>query len=94
MLAEPMTFDDQLDRYFGTRDLAAVAPAAMEAAVERMRVDLGLAADAGSRFALWCLLFTLGEAPDIDETFEERAEGELARRFMELSERDSSAGQV
>lgn len=83
-----MTFDDQLERYFGTRDLAAVSPAAMEAAVERMRVDLGLATDTGSRFALWCLLFTLGEAPDIDETFEERAEAELARRFMELSEMD------
>lgn len=89
-----MTFDDQLDRYFGTRDLAAVAPAAMEAAVERMRVDLGLATDAGSRFALWCLLFTLGEAPNIDETFEERAEAELARRFMELSEMDHGEPQA
>ncbi len=83
-----MTFDDQLERYFGTRDLAAIDPAAMDAAVERMRVDLGLATDAGAQFALWCLLFTLGQAPDIDETFEGRSERDLARQFMEMSEMD------
>lgn len=81
-----MTFDDQLERYFGTRDLAAVAPAAMDAAVERMLVDLGLATDAGTRYALWCLLFTLGAAPDVDETFEDRAERELARQFIEMAD--------
>lgn len=83
-----MTFDDQLERYFGTRDLAAVDPAAMDAAVERMLVDLGLATDAGSRFALWCLLFTLGAAPDIDETFEDRSERDFARQFIEMAEAD------
>lgn len=83
-----MTFDDQLERYFATCDLAAVDPTAMGAAVERMQVDLGLATDAGSRFALWCLLFTLGQAPDIDGTFEVRSERELARQFMEISETD------
>ena len=83
-----MTFDDQLDRYFGTRDPAHVEPAAIDAAIERMRVDLGLATDDGTRFALWCLLFTLGAAPDIDETFEDRTGRDLARRFIELTNRD------
>ena len=80
-----MTFEDRLERFLGTRDLAAVDPTAMGAAVEHMQVDLGLATDAGSRFALWCLLFTLGEAPDIDETFEHRSERDLARQFMGLA---------
>ena len=83
-----MDMADLMQRYFGTRDLAAVDPAAMDAAVERMLVDLGLATDAGSRFALWCLLFTLGAAPDIDETFEDRPERDLARQFMEMAEMD------
>lgn len=82
-----MTFEDQLERYFGTRDPAAIAPQAVDAAVDRMRVDLGLAGDSGSRFAIWCMLFMFGQAPDIDDTFAERSERELARQFIEMSER-------
>jgi len=36
-----MDFDDQLFRYFGTADLTALTPAAVEAGTERMRVDSG-----------------------------------------------------
>lgn len=81
-----MTFEDQLERYFGTRDPSSIAPQAVAAAVERMEVDLGLASDAGTRFAIWCMLFMFGRAPDIDETFADRAERDLARQFIELSE--------
>lgn len=81
-----MTFEDQLERYFGTRDPSAIAPQAVSAAVERMQVDLGLATVPGERFALWCMLFLFGQAPDIDETFAERSERELARDFIEMSE--------
>lgn len=81
-----MTFEDQLERYFGTRDPSQIAPQAVAAAVERMQVDLGLAKDAGSRFAIWCLLFMFGQAPDIDETFADRADRDLARQFIEMSE--------
>lgn len=81
-----MTFEDQLERYFGTRDPSGIAPSAVAAAMERMRVDLGLATDAGSRFAIWCLLFMFGDAPDIDETFPDRSERDLARQFIEMSE--------
>ncbi len=35
-------FDDQLRRYFGSDDLEAIAPEALGAGIERMRVDLGL----------------------------------------------------
>jgi len=82
-----MNFDDQLRRYFGTTDLAAVAPAALDAGIERMLVDVGLTTDRGERFALWTLLHTLGAAPDLDIVFKDPAEREAARNFMELLER-------
>ncbi len=82
-----MTFEDQLERYFGTRDPAAIAPQAVDAAIERMQVDLGLSTVPGERFALWCMLFMFGQAPDIDATFADRSERDLARDFIEMSER-------
>ena len=82
-----MDFDDQLRRYFGTADLEAVPPPALAAGVERMRVDFGLESDRGRRFALWSLLFLLGGAPDLD-AFEDPADRDAARDFMEMMERE------
>ena len=79
-----MNFDDQIRRYFGTSNLAEVAPAALEAGIEHMLVDLGLTKDAGERFALWALLHTLGASPDLDAVFEDPQEREAARNFMDL----------
>jgi hypothetical protein len=81
-----MNFDDQIRRYFGTSDLAAVPPEALAAGIERMKVDLGLTEDRGERFALWALLHTLGSAPDLDVVFESQADREAARNFMDLIE--------
>ena len=81
-----MQFDDQLHRYFGTTDLAAVTPGAMAAGVERMQVDLGLETAPERRFALWSLLFILGAAPDLDTAFDNEADRNSARNFMELME--------
>ena len=47
-------------------DLASIPPSAIEAGVERMRVDLGLEQDRGRRFALWAVMHMLGAAPDLD----------------------------
>ncbi|WP_343519326.1 hypothetical protein [Sphingomonas sp.] len=80
-----MDFDDQLRRYFGSSDLASIPPAAVEAGVERMRVDLGLEQDRGRRFALWAVMHMLGAAPDLDVAFEDPAEREAARNFMDLT---------
>ncbi len=80
-----MDFDDQLRRYFGTADLAAIPPAGLEAGVERMRVDLGLEQDRARRFALWALLHMLGSAPDLDVAFADVADREAARNFMDLT---------
>jgi hypothetical protein len=82
-----MNFDDQFRRYFGTADLAAIAPTALAAGVEHMRVDLGMEQDRGRRFALWALLHMLGEAPDLDAAFKDSADRDAARDFMEMMER-------
>ena len=79
-----MDFDEQLRRYFGTADLASVPPAGREAGLEHMRVDLGLAADPAQRFVLWALLYTMGEAPDLDVAFKDESEREAARNLMDL----------
>jgi hypothetical protein len=82
-----MDLDDQLRRYFGTAGLESVAPAALEAGIERMRVDLGLEKDRGNRFALWALLHMLGAAPDLDIAFPDERDREAARNFMDLADR-------
>lgn len=79
-----MNLDDQIRRYFGTSDLASVPPEALGAGIERMKVDLGLTRDRGERFALWALLHSLGSAPDLDVAFEDAADREAARNFMDL----------
>jgi hypothetical protein len=80
-----MNLEDQFLRYFGTADIAAVTPEALAAGIEHMRVDFGLERDRGRRFALWSLMYMLGDAPDLDVAFEGEAEREAARNFMDLA---------
>jgi hypothetical protein len=80
-----MDFNDQLRRYFGSADLAALHPEALAAGIERMQVDLGLEKDRSRRFAIWALLHMLGAAPDLDVAFKEEADREAARNFMDLA---------
>ena len=82
-----MDFDDQLQRYFGTADLSAIEPEAMEAGIEHMRVDFGLEKDRGRRFALWALLYMLGTPRDLDKAFEDEADRNSARDFMDMMDR-------
>ena len=82
-----MLLDDQLRRYFGTDDIAAIPPTALTAGVERIQVDFGLEKDRARRFALWALLHMLGAAPDLDVAFKDDADRDAARTFMELAER-------
>ena len=79
-----MDFDDLLRRYFGTAEIAAITPAAREAGVDKLRVDLGLETERDRRFALWALLHMLGQAPDLDVAFEDEADREAARNLMDL----------
>ncbi|PZQ21354.1 MAG: hypothetical protein DI569_12185 [Sphingopyxis macrogoltabida] len=82
-----MDLDDQLYQYFGTRDLADLSPEALAAGSERMRVDFGLETNRGRRFALWTLMYMIGVAPDIDVAFEDAADRESARDFMDMADR-------
>ncbi|MEP7131019.1 MAG: hypothetical protein ABI770_07815 [Sphingomicrobium sp.] len=79
-----MDLDDQIHRYFGTSELASVPAPALQAGIERMTVDLGLASDPGERFALWALLHLLGSAPDLDVAFDREADRDAARNFMDM----------
>lgn len=79
-----MDFDDQLQRYFATADLESVSPAMLESGKERLAVDFGLEKDRGRRFAMWALMHILGNAPDLDIAFKDRAEQEAARDFMDM----------
>jgi hypothetical protein len=85
-----MDFDQLLVRFFGTDDLAALSPEQLVAGVERLRLQFGLEKDSGRRFALWCLLFMLGAAPDLEDAFEDEADREAARDFMDKAERELS----
>ena len=82
-----MDFDDLLQRYFGTSDLAEASPAVRAAGVDRLRVDFGLEMDRGRKFALWALLYLLGQAPDLDVAFKDEADRQAARNLMDMLER-------
>jgi len=83
-----MKLDDLFVRYFGTDDLDAVSPAALQAGAERLRVDFGLETDRGRRFGMWALMQMLGVAPDLDVAFKDAADRDAARTLMELSEQE------
>ena len=57
---------------------------ALDAGIERMRVDFALETDRGARFALSSLLNLLGSAPDLDVAFEDAGNRDAARTFMDL----------
>jgi hypothetical protein len=78
-----MDLDDLLQRYFATSDLSDASPALLEVGIDRLRVDFGLETDRARRFALWSLLYMLGNAPDLDVAFEEEADREAARNLMD-----------
>jgi hypothetical protein len=79
-----MDFDDLLQRYFGTSDLSDASAAMQTAALDRLRVDFGLETDRPRRFALWSVLYMLGQAPDLDVAFKDEADREAARNLMDL----------
>jgi hypothetical protein len=79
-----MDFQDLIARYFGAAGIADIAPGALDAGIERIRVDFGLEADRARRFGLWTFLYMLGDAPDLDIAFKTEPEREAARNFMDL----------
>ena len=82
-----MDFDQLLLRFFGTADIDALPPERLVEGVERLRLQFGLERDAGRRFALWCLMYMLGVAPDLDDAFDDEEDREAARDFMDEADR-------
>ena len=83
-----MDFDALLERFFGTAELGALPPEQILEGGERLRLQLGLESDGGRRFAIWCLLYMLGAAPDLEETFEDEGDRTAARDFMDMADEE------
>ncbi len=79
-----MDFNELLTRYFATDDLTGAAPSLIEAGTDRMLVDFGLERDRAKRFALWSVLYLLEAAPALDIAFQDAADQDAARNFMDL----------
>ena len=86
-----MDFDQLLVRFFGTDAIADLAPDQLAAGVDRLLLQFALERDGGRRFALWCLMYMLGVAPDLDDAFEDAADREAARDFMDMADREMAA---
>ncbi len=87
-----MDLDDQIRRFFGTDDLAAITPAVLESGLEHMRVEFGLEKDRGRRFAMWALLTMLDAAPDLDVAFKTAEDRDAARDFLDMMDRAGGPG--
>ena len=79
-----MDLDNLLRHYFSTSNVAEASPEVLAAGIDRLRVDFGLEIDRSRRFALWSLLYMLGQAPDLDVAFKDAADKEAARNLMHL----------
>ena len=84
-----MDFDQLLVHFFGTDDIAGLAPDQLNAGVDRLRLQLGMEKDGGRKFALWCLAYMLGAAPDLDVAFKDDADRNAARDFMNTVDRET-----
>jgi hypothetical protein len=79
-----MDFDALLIGFFGTEDVGSLAPDQLVQGIQRMRLQFGLERDGGRRFGLWCLMYMLGAAPDLEVAFEDPVDREAARDFMDM----------
>jgi len=78
-----MDFDDLLIRFFGTADIDTLDADRLVKGVELVRMQFGLERDGERRFALWCLLYMLGVAPEVEDAFQDEDDRAAAREFME-----------
>jgi hypothetical protein len=84
-----MDFDQLLVRFFGTAEIDTLDAERLNAGVNLLQVQFGLEKDDGRRFALWCLMYMLGVAPDLDVAFEQEADRNAARDFMDMADEEA-----
>jgi hypothetical protein len=83
-----MDFDQLLLRHLGTTDLASLPQARLLAGVEQLRLQFEREDDADDRFAIWCLLYMLSAAPDIEAAFDDEDDRDAAREFADSIDED------
>ena len=83
-----MDFDLLLIRFFGTADIADLPSERIAEGMERLRLQFGLERDEGRRFALWCLMYMLGAAPDLEDAFDDEEDRDAAREFMDIADKE------
>jgi len=88
-----MDFDQLLVQFFGTEELGDLTPEQLTAGLNRRRLQFGLEKDSGRRFALWCLAYMLGAAPDLDVAFKDEEDREAARDFMDMIDSEMEEGE-
>lgn len=81
-----MDFDRLIEQFFGTAEIDTLGPDQLVAGTQRLRLQFGLEKDSGRRFALWSLMYMLGVAPDVDESFDDPEDREAAREFMDMAD--------
>ena len=64
-----MELDALLQHFFGSPDPSQLAEAEFGRALEQIKISFGVEREPGRKFALWCLLDALGEAPLPGEAF-------------------------
>lgn len=82
-----MELDSLLHACFGTTDLEALDPVALEEGLERTTTAFGVETDQGRRFALWVLLHALGHAPDPEVGFKDPATRRVAQDYARAADR-------
>jgi hypothetical protein len=85
-----MDFDQLLTRFFGTTEIDTLQADRLNAGINELQVQFGLEQDGGRRFAMWCLMYMLGVAPDLDVAFEDEADRDAARDFMDMADDDEA----
>jgi len=88
-----MDFDQLLVQFFGTPELGDLTPEQLTAGLDRLRLQFGLEKDGGRRFALWCLAYMLGAAPDLHVAFKDEEDREAARDFMDMIDAEIEEGE-
>lgn len=83
-----MDFDQLILRTFGSSDLSAIPHDRLLAGVEKLRTQLDEEDDEEDRFAIWCLLYMLGAAPDVEDAFDDEADRDAARDFVASIDQD------
>lgn len=87
-----MDLDAISRHFFGTTDIDALDPAALEAGRDRLSLAFGTEQETGRRFALWAVLRATGEAPAPHLAFkdprEQRAAEVYARVLSQSDEPD------